>query len=110
MPASQPIPTLAWFDIDDPASPSLDDLAQRYGLHPLEIEDCRHGRQRAKTDEHANYIFCVLKHLHPDRGINFDDLGIFVGRDFIITVHTPTDSINPVLAVDAEQTIAPVDR
>jgi magnesium transporter len=110
MPASQPIPTLAWFDIDDPASSSLDDLAQRYQLHPLEIEDCRHGRQRAKTDEHENYIFCVFKHLHPDRGIDFDDADIFVGRDFIITVHTPADRIDRVRARAVEEKITRVDR
>jgi magnesium transporter len=110
MPASQPIPNLAWFDIDDPASPSLDELAQRYGLHPLEIEDCRHGHQRAKADEHENYIFCVLKHLHPDRGINFDDIDIFIGRDFVVTVHRPTDHIDRVRARAVEEKITRVDR
>jgi magnesium transporter len=108
--AAQPIPNLPWFDIDDSASPSLDDLAQRYGLHPLEIEDCRHGHQRAKADEHEKYIFCVLKHLHPDKGINFDDADVFIGRDFIVTVRTPIDRIDRVRARAVEEKITRVDR
>jgi magnesium transporter len=110
MPAAQPIPNLPWFDVDDASSPVLDELAQRYKLHPLEIEDCRHGHQRAKVDEHADYIFCVLKHLHPDRGIDFDDIDVFLGRDFIVTVHAPTDHIERIRVRAAEEKVTRVDR
>ena len=87
MPAHQPIPGLNWFDGPDPESPALDELAKRFNLHPLDIEDCRHRPQRAKTDEHEGYVFCVLKHLHSGDTMAFDDFDIFVARDFIITVH-----------------------
>lgn len=82
----QPIPALAWYHIDDPDSPVLDELAERFHLHPLQIEDCRHRPQRAKTEEHDEYIFVVLKHLHDDQNVRFDDLDVFFGRDFIVTV------------------------
>src|SRR6185369_6814507 len=59
----QPIPDLPWFDVDDPASPALDELAKRFGLHPLEIEDCRNRPQRAKLEEYPSHVFIVLKHL-----------------------------------------------
>lgn len=81
----QPIPGLAWFNVPDPDSPALDELAKRFNLHPLDIEDCRHRPQRAKTDEHGNYIFCVLKHLHAGKA--FDDFDVFMSADFLITVH-----------------------
>ncbi len=87
MSALQPIPGLNWFDVPDPASPALDELAKRFNLHPLDIEDCRHRPQRAKTDEHEGYIFCVLKHLHSDREMLFDDFDVFAGPDFLVTVH-----------------------
>jgi magnesium transporter len=87
MPALQPIAGLNWFDVPAPASPDLDELAKRFGLHPLDIEDCRHRPQRAKSDEHQGYIFCVLKHLHTGQGILFDDFDVFVGPNFLITVH-----------------------
>src|SRR4029079_7038249 len=55
---------LKWFDVADPASPELDELAQQFELHELQIEDCRHRPQRPKTEEHDHYIFTVLKHIH----------------------------------------------
>ena len=85
--AHRPLPALSWYDIDDPNSPALDELAQRFGLHPLQIEDCRHRPQRAKAEEHERYIFVVLKHLVAGKTASFDDLDIFLGRDFLITVH-----------------------
>jgi magnesium transporter len=85
-PMHQPIPNLAWFHIDDPDSPALDELAARYHLHPLQIEDCRQRPQRAKTEEHNQYDFFVLKHLHEGELVKFDDLDVFLGRDFLITV------------------------
>lgn len=87
MPAHQPIPGIAWFDVADPASPDLDELAQRFRLHPLDVEDCRHRPQRAKTDEHHHYIFTVLKHMHAEAGMSFDDFDVFLGPDFLVTVH-----------------------
>ncbi len=86
-PTRQPLPGVAWFDVDDPASPALDELAARFGLHPLQIEDCRHGGQRAKTEEHDAYNFTVLKHLRPEKRHLFVDFDVFLGSGFLITVH-----------------------
>ena len=80
------LPELQWYDIADPASPELDELALRFGLHPLQIEDCRHRPQRPKTEEHDRYIFVVLKHIHNQQELEFDDVDVFVGADFLITV------------------------
>lgn len=86
---------LNWFDVPDPNSPQLDELARRFHLHELQIEDCRHRPQRAKTEEYPNYNFSVLKRLlctlSTPTGEEFDlafrDVDVFLGRDFIITVH-----------------------
>ncbi|WP_109488334.1 magnesium/cobalt transporter CorA [Occallatibacter savannae] len=75
-----------WFDVADPASPELDELAQRFGLHELQIEDCRHRPQRPKTEEHDHYLFTVLKHIHDSAELEFDDIDLFLGRDFLISV------------------------
>ena len=86
--ADQPLPGVPWFNIPDPDSPVLDELAKRFHLHPLQIEDCRQRPQRAKTDEYGEYIFSIIKHVqHTDNEIHFDDLDIFLGKDFLITVH-----------------------
>lgn len=53
--ALQPIQGIPWYHIDDPRSAALDELARRFRLHPLQIEDCRHRPQRAKAEEHDEY-------------------------------------------------------
>ena len=79
---------LNWFDVRDPNSPDLDELARRFRLHELQIEDCRHRPQRAKVDEYGTYMFAVLKHLIPKcQEPEFDDFDVFLGPDFLITVH-----------------------
>ncbi len=79
---------MQWHNIVDPAIPELDQLAARYNLHPLHIEDCRHRNQRAKIEEGQGYLFTVLKPVRIDPEGEFDavDLDIFLGADFLITV------------------------
>ena len=55
---------MIWHDLRDPNDPELDVLAERFHLHPLHVEDCRHGKQRAKVEEGTDYIFVVLKAVH----------------------------------------------
>jgi magnesium transporter len=74
--------------VRDPADPELDRLAARYQLHPLHVEDCRHRNQSAKVEENNGYLFMVLKPVRVDAegSVEFSDLDIFIGRDFVITV------------------------
>ena len=83
---TQPLPGVAWYDLSDPSSPALDELAKQYRLHELQIEDCRHP-QRAKTEDYEHYIFTVLKALQTGKTPKFVDFDIFLGKDFLITVH-----------------------
>jgi magnesium transporter len=78
-----------WHDLRKPDDPELDKLAERYKLHPLHVEDCRHGNQRAKVEEGPDYLFVVLKpvHVNTQTGeLDISDLDVFVGRDYVITV------------------------
>ncbi len=111
MEALQPIPGLAWYDVSDPASPALDELAKRFQLHELDVEDCRHRPQRAKTDEHDRYVFCVLKHLHGGEQMSFDDFDVFVASTFLITVHaSECAAVERVRKRAAEQKEQRLDR
>lgn len=83
----KPIASLNWYDISDPKSPELDELARTYRLHELQIEDTRHPPQRAKVEEPEQYAFLVLKKLKTTDEVHFLDFDIFIGPDFLITVH-----------------------
>src|ERR1044071_8145867 len=91
MAATKPIAALNWYDIPDPASHDLDELAGKFKLHELQIEDTRHPGQRAKTEEHDGYIFTVLKKLHNTEEVHFHDFCMFLGPDYLITVHKGSD-------------------
>jgi magnesium transporter len=79
---------MEWSEIRDPQDPELDRLAERYRLHPLHVEDCRHRNQNAKVEESRGYLFAVLKtvELAGDGSLAVADLDVFLGRDFLITV------------------------
>jgi magnesium transporter len=83
----QPLAKMEWFDLAEPAAPALDQLAARFHLHELQVEDCRHREQRAKLEEHKGYVFAVLKTLHTDGTLSFEDLDVFVSPEYLITVH-----------------------
>ncbi|MEJ2008632.1 MAG: magnesium transporter CorA family protein [Acidobacteriota bacterium] len=61
-------PGVRWYHLSDPASSALDQLAAHFGIHPLQVEDCRHRRQTARVEEHENYTFIVIKVLAPVPG------------------------------------------
>jgi magnesium transporter len=73
---------------------------ERFGLHPLAVEECRQPAQRAKVDEYDNHLLIVAqlitrRHGH-DRPLHFTPLDAFLTRDCLITLHR-----GPVPALDA---------
>jgi magnesium transporter len=81
---------VTWHDLRDPNDPELDALAERYHLHPLHIEDCKHGNQRAKVEEGAGYLFVVLKpaHVTGQGEVVISEMDLFLGPDYLITVES----------------------
>ena len=51
---------LCWIDLQPPDDADLKLLQDRFGFHPLAIEDCVTEIQRAKVDEYGNYLFLVM--------------------------------------------------
>ena len=107
----QPLPGVLWFDVSDPNTPELDKLAERFGFHELQVEDCRHRPQRAKMEEYDKYIFCVLKHLRNDSDFTFEDFDIFLAQNEIVSVHEPNSDILEKVRIRAEQSkVTDVDK
>ncbi len=87
----QPL-SVIWADVTDPQDQDFDDLAREFGFHPLAIEDCRHPHQRPKIDEYSGYYFIVLYEasLNEDHQLELRELNIFLGPNYIVTVHSQT--------------------
>lgn len=83
-----------------PNDSEFDDFARTHGLHPLHVEDCRSDEQQAKVELGRGYVFVVLKLivLKANDELSLADLDLFLGPDYLVTVHrTPV----PVLAHSA---------
>lgn len=78
---------MEWHALRNDEIEGLEPLALRYNLHPLHLEDCRHGDQSPKLEENPAYTFIVLKSVYrkADGDLDFGDLDIFLGPDFLIT-------------------------
>ncbi len=80
-----------WINIDNPTPVMLNSLLELYPFHSLDVEDCISKIQLSKIDEYKDYLFIVLhfpRYLKEKRFSIPSQVGIFLGRDFIITVHS----------------------
>src|SRR5881275_882362 len=90
---------LTWIHLDAPSLPHAQKLADRFGWHPLDVEDVMSKRQRPKVDDYADegYLFGVLHFPVYDRSIqrlNAAELDVFVGPDYLVTL--PSVELLPV--------------
>jgi magnesium transporter len=83
--------TFVWVALKDPTPEELDEMEQEFDLHPLAVEDARHGHQRPKIEEYGNQVFAVL-HTIEMRGddVHCGEVDIFVGPNFILSVRHDT--------------------
>jgi magnesium transporter len=80
---------MAWIDLHRPSEAELVTLAEEFTLHPLAIEDALEAHQRPKLEQFDNTLFLVLRPARYRDGtedIDFGELHIFAGPDFVITV------------------------
>src|SRR5471032_2464691 len=90
---------LTWIHLDAPSLTHAQELAARFGWHPLDVEDVMSKRQRPKIDDYADegYLFGVLHFPIYDRAsrrLNAAELDIFVGPNYLITL--PSVELLPV--------------
>src|SRR5262249_27982274 len=75
---------LTWVHLDAPTSLESELLAERFGWHPLDVEDVMSKRQRPKIDEYPDYLFVVLHFPVFDKRIqrlNAAELDVFIGPE-----------------------------
>jgi magnesium transporter len=88
---------LTWVHLDSPASAEAFELGERFGWHPLDLEDVLSKRQRPKIDEYPEYLFVVLHFPWYDKSIqrlNAAELDVFLGPDYLVTL--PNVELLPV--------------
>jgi magnesium transporter len=90
---------LTWLHVDTLDPEVVNDLRERFGWHPLDVEDVLSKRQRPKIDDYADegYLFGVLHFPAYDKAIqrlNAAELDFFLGPDYLVTI--PNVELLPV--------------
>jgi len=88
---------LTWVRLDSPGGEEAAELAERFGWHPLDLEDVLSKRQRPKIDEYPEYLFVVLHFPWYDKSIqrlNAAEVDVFLGPDYLVTL--PNVELLPV--------------
>jgi magnesium transporter len=90
---------LTWIQLDAPTSEEATALAERFGWHPLDLEDVLSKRQRPKIDEYQDegYLFVVLHFPVYDKAVqrlNAAELDLFIGQNYLVTL--PNVELLPV--------------
>ncbi|MEU6847603.1 magnesium and cobalt transport protein CorA [Streptomyces sp. NPDC046716] len=81
--------TTAWIGLARPTETELKSLAAEFDLHELSVEDALEAHQRPKLERYGETLFVVLsaaRYLDAAEEVDFGELHVFVGADFVITV------------------------
>lgn len=87
---------VVWIDVTGLAHiPVLEQIAARFHLHPLTLEDVVRTHQRAKLEEFKEHLFLVARMAPlPDEEMT-DQLSIFLGDGYVMTFQErPGDSLD----------------
>ncbi|MFF3402857.1 magnesium and cobalt transport protein CorA [Streptomyces sp. NPDC002659] len=80
---------MAWIGLHRPTEAEVLSLAEEFDLHELAVEDALEAHQRPKLERYGETLFVVLRaarYLDAQEEVEFGELHVFVGRDFLITV------------------------
>jgi magnesium transporter len=81
-----------WIAVSDPSEEELLDLQEEFDLHPLAVEDARHGHQRPKIEEYGEELFMVLQTIEPaGEELHVGEVSIFVGRNYVVSVRSRSE-------------------
>ncbi|MDH7499873.1 MAG: magnesium/cobalt transporter CorA [candidate division NC10 bacterium] len=82
-------PVVTWINIDGIHDTKvLEMLGDRYGFHPLMLEDILNTDQRPKMEDYGDYLYVVLKMLRLDedsRRIGSAQVSLILGSHFVIS-------------------------
>ncbi len=78
-----------WLGLHDPAPAELLDVAERFDLPPLAVEDAMHAHQRPKIEDYEAGYFLVLhtaRYLDASETVEFGEVHVFTGPAYVIVV------------------------
>ncbi|MCW3481232.1 magnesium/cobalt transporter CorA [Neisseriaceae bacterium JH1-16] len=87
--AYRPKGKVQWLNVYGLQEPEvLKAIGDRFGLHPLVLEDILNARQRPKLEDYGDYLFCAARvfHYQPGSGrLGYHQVYLVIGKGFVIT-------------------------
>ncbi|MBM3298202.1 MAG: magnesium/cobalt transporter CorA, partial [Candidatus Aminicenantes bacterium] len=81
--------TVTWMNVDGIHDAALiQELGSCYGIHPLTLEDIMTTSQRPKLEDYGDYLFLVVKMLHPRRDggeERFEQVSLIIGPNHLLS-------------------------
>ncbi|HKJ89101.1 MAG TPA: CorA family divalent cation transporter, partial [Gammaproteobacteria bacterium] len=76
-----------WIHVDGiPGQETLSELGERFGLHPLALEDVAHAGERPKVDFYEDHMFTVLGLPERQDGeLAVHQVSLFLGRKVLVS-------------------------
>ncbi len=92
-----------WLDVDGLGDIEvLKAIGEKYGLHPLALEDVLNMGQRPKVESYADHLFIVMDMVYYDveRCMCGEQISMFLGKNLLITIQEEIgqDVFDPVRA------------
>ena len=79
--------TFVWVAVKDATDAELAQMQEEFDLHPLAVEDARHGHQRPKIEEYGDMLFVVMQTIDVvGDELKAGEVDIFVGRNYVLSV------------------------
>src|SRR5438094_9871179 len=85
---------VTWVNVVDPDERTLDERETLFGFHPLALEDAQNQDLHPKVEVYDDTVFVVVRTIVWTEEIETDQLSIFLGRKFVVTIH---DKVFPQL-------------
>ncbi len=81
-----------WVALRDPEAAELVAVQEQFDLHPLAVEDARHGHQRPKLEEYGNSLFVVMHTVEmAGDDLQIGEVDVFVDQSYVVTVRAGTE-------------------
>jgi magnesium transporter len=91
-----------WIDLHEPDASGIAEVAERFGLPALAVEDAVKAHQRPKLEQYDDVTFVVLKpvrYVDHEEVVDVGEVALFVGDAFVVSVrHGDSDVISLVRA------------
>lgn len=78
-----------WLGLHDPSPEDLTDIAKRFDLPPLAVEDAMQIHQRPKIEDYAKGYFLVLhtaRYIDETEEVEFGEVHVFTGPGYVIVL------------------------